>query len=273
MLRGKRGCGDERSEHRLGGAEGNLPRSGGRGGIRRGEDAAESALPGVPALGTFDFVFDGGNAVEEKLADVGEDGSVAGRDAVGSEESEEFSEGVVDVAGGFEFAGEGGELGGNAIRFEELSLLGRVKGAERGMGGGAEHAALAAGYCKSIVNINSCRKVKRGRTTRVARSGPVSGVRWSPPDSRNRRCPWFGYAHHKFLFGWANSNEVWKSDRKLRELIRETSRAPHVKPAYGAPGTPWLWISSSRVWTAQGGTVSRHNQGSGIIRRPRTGHS
>jgi len=89
-------------------------------------------------------MFDGGEAVEEELADVGEDGGVAAGDAVLRKEGEEFAEDVVDVAGGLEFAGEGGELGGDAVRFEELALFAGVDEAEVRVGGRAGQAAFAA---------------------------------------------------------------------------------------------------------------------------------
>ena len=47
-----------------------------------GEDFAEGALPGVPALAAFDFVFDGGERVKQELGNVGQDGGVARRDAI-----------------------------------------------------------------------------------------------------------------------------------------------------------------------------------------------
>lgn len=113
-------------------------------GGRDGEGAAEGLFPGGEALGHGDLVLDGGEAVEEELADVGEDGDVAAGDAVAGEEGEEFAEDVIDIAGGLEFAGEGGELGGDAVGFEELALLAGVDEAEARVGGGAGEAAFAA---------------------------------------------------------------------------------------------------------------------------------
>jgi hypothetical protein len=89
-------------------------------------------------------MLDGGEAVEEELADVGEDSGVAAGDAVLREEGEEFAEDVVDVAGGLEFAGESGELGGDAVRFEELVFFAGVGEAEVRVGGRAGEAAFAA---------------------------------------------------------------------------------------------------------------------------------
>jgi hypothetical protein len=113
-------------------------------GGRDGEGAAKGLFPGGEALGDGDLVLDGGEAVEEELADVGEDGGVAARDAILREESEESAEDVVDVAGGLEFAGEGGEFGGDAVGFEELALFAGVDEAEVRVGGRVGQAAFAA---------------------------------------------------------------------------------------------------------------------------------
>ena len=91
------------------------------------------------------FVLDGGEGLEEKLGDIGERGRLAERDAVADEEGEEFSQDMVEVGGGLEAAGQGGELGGDKARGEALFLLGGVVKAEGGVGMVAGKAAFAAG--------------------------------------------------------------------------------------------------------------------------------
>jgi hypothetical protein len=54
-------------------------------------------------------VIDGGEGAEEQAADVGEDGSAAGRDASFSEKIVESAEGVVDALGPLEIEGVAGE--------------------------------------------------------------------------------------------------------------------------------------------------------------------
>jgi hypothetical protein len=83
--------------------------------------------------------------VEQEVADVSEDGGVAGRDAVLGEGGEEFAENEVDVRGGQEVAGERSrELGAESLGFEELLFLAGVEKAEGGVVLIAQHAALAA---------------------------------------------------------------------------------------------------------------------------------
>ncbi|MGA2484348.1 MAG: hypothetical protein ABSF92_14675 [Candidatus Acidiferrales bacterium] len=101
-------------------------------------------FPGVGALNAADFAFDGFQAVQEQLANVGEQGGVARGDASLGDEGEEFSEDVVEVVGGLELAGEGGEFGANAVGVLKLALLAGVVEAEGGVSLRAGHAALAA---------------------------------------------------------------------------------------------------------------------------------
>jgi hypothetical protein len=108
------------------------------------EGLAEHVFPGAEVMSGGEFLLDLGEGAEEELADVGECGGVAGRNAIVGEEGEEFSQDVVEVIGGLEVAGEGGELGADAVQFEELLFLASVDKAERGMGIETEHAALAA---------------------------------------------------------------------------------------------------------------------------------
>ena len=93
----------------------------------------------------FVFVLDITEGVEQEVADVSEDGGVAGRNAVLGEGGEELAEDKVDVGGGQEVAGErSGELGTESLGYEELLLLAGVEEAEGGMVLIAEHATLAA---------------------------------------------------------------------------------------------------------------------------------
>ena len=79
------------------------------------------------------------------MANVSEDGGVAGRDTILREGGEEFAEDEVDVRGGQEVAGERSrELGAEAMGFEELLFLASVEEAESGMVLLTQHAALAA---------------------------------------------------------------------------------------------------------------------------------
>src|SRR5258708_23199967 len=82
---------------------------------------------------------------EQELANEGEVAGVAGRDAVLGDGLKEFAEDEVDVRGGHESAGEsGGELGAEAVRFDDLALGASVEDAERRMIVLAEHATDAA---------------------------------------------------------------------------------------------------------------------------------
>ncbi len=114
-------------------------------GIGEGDGAIEHLFPSVEFIVKFVFVFDITEGVEQGVADVSEDGGVAGRDTVLGESGEEFAEDEVDVGGGQEVSRErSGELGAEAIGFEELLLLAGVEKTEGGMVLIAEHAAFAA---------------------------------------------------------------------------------------------------------------------------------
>jgi hypothetical protein len=62
--------------------------------------------------GGIDFAADVGDGLEEELAEIGESGGVATRDAFLGQGAEDLAEGVVDVYGVIEVTGEGVELGG-----------------------------------------------------------------------------------------------------------------------------------------------------------------
>src|SRR6266700_2741572 len=79
-----------------------------------------------------DFVLKFVEGEEQELANEGEVAGVAGRDAVLGDGLKEFAEDEVDVRGGHETAGEsGGELGAEAVRFDDLALGASVEDAER----------------------------------------------------------------------------------------------------------------------------------------------
>ncbi len=82
---------------------------------------------------------------EQKFADEGQVGGIAGWDAVLGDGFEEFAEDEIDVRGGHEPAGKrGGKFGAEAIRFDDLPLGTSVENTEGGMILLAEHAARAA---------------------------------------------------------------------------------------------------------------------------------
>jgi hypothetical protein len=86
-----------------------------------------------------------GDRGEHDLAEVGEVGGFAGRDAVLGDGDKEFAEDVVDVGGGEEIPVEGGgNFFAQALGLEELKLLPGMEGTEGRMGRAAQHAAAAA---------------------------------------------------------------------------------------------------------------------------------
>jgi hypothetical protein len=76
----------------------------------------------------IELVLDGGEGAEEQAADVGEDGGVAGCNAILSEEVVEFGEGLVDAFGGLEAAGFAREGGGEVGVLFFVLALGDVAG-------------------------------------------------------------------------------------------------------------------------------------------------
>ncbi len=117
---------------------------GGFGATQVALDLTEQALPVGESLSTGDFVLHRGEGVEKQLADVGENGGVAGRDAIAGQQGKEPAEGVIDRGGGLEifdgakeFSGDGFGVG---VGLELLAML----RAERGMVLHAQHAAAAA---------------------------------------------------------------------------------------------------------------------------------
>jgi len=116
-----------------------------RGGIGERDGAIEHLFPSLEFIVKFVFVLDITEGVEQEVADVSEDGGVAGRDAVLRKSSEEFAEDEVDVGGGQEVAGERSrKLGAEALGYEELLFLACVEKTKGGVVLITEHATLAA---------------------------------------------------------------------------------------------------------------------------------
>ena len=91
-----------------------------------------------------EFALDFVKGEEQELADEGEVGGVAGRDAVLGDGLEEFAEHEVDVCGGHQSAGKrSGELGAEPVGFDNLALSAGVENAERRVIVLAEHATGA----------------------------------------------------------------------------------------------------------------------------------
>jgi len=107
----------------------------------------------------FDIIFavDGSQGAEKKIADIGEDGGVARRDTLLSEEVVEFAEGAVDAGGGLEVLGASGE-GGSDVGDVALLLLHRgVAETEAGndIDDGLAAAASAGGEIAAVDLIGS----------------------------------------------------------------------------------------------------------------------
>jgi hypothetical protein len=105
----------------------------------------DELTPGVGATGIDDLVLHKRDGMEEKLADEGESGGVARWKAVFSDGGEEFSEDMIDVGGGEEFARGGfGKQRAKCFGLEELAFCAGVEDTESGMILAAQHAAFAA---------------------------------------------------------------------------------------------------------------------------------
>ncbi len=111
-----------------------------------GVGGADGVIPGamIEVVGDVGLPADVLLALEKKLSEIGEVLRAAGGDASGGDQLEELADNVVDVGLRAELTGDGGQLVSDFVGFKELKLFAGVENAERGMGIGAEHAALAA---------------------------------------------------------------------------------------------------------------------------------
>lgn len=104
-----------------------------------------------------------GQALEKKLRDVGEGDGVAVGDAVFRNQIEQFAEDVIDVAGGFEIAGERNEAAGGLIGPQEFVFAAGVEDAESGVLFRAGHAAGASVGKRELAQIGPRCSAGRGR--------------------------------------------------------------------------------------------------------------
>ena len=111
-----------------------------------GVGGADGGIPGamIEVVSDVGLPTDVLLALEKKLSEIGEVLRAAGGDASGGDQLEELAHHMVDVGLGAEFTGDGGQLVSDFVGLKELKLFAGVEDAERGMGIGAEHAALAA---------------------------------------------------------------------------------------------------------------------------------
>ena len=93
----------------------------------------------------FEFFLDGREGAEELVGDVGQNGGAARRDAVLREMDEERGEEVIDLRGGFEGGGVGGQSGDEAVIERGRARLGEARGvAETMQGTGVRDGEAAA---------------------------------------------------------------------------------------------------------------------------------
>ena len=97
-----------------------------------------------------------GDGLKKKLAEVGEGGRMAGKDAAVGQGLEDFGQDVVDVRAIVEVAGEGSEFLAEFVGFEELLFFADVEGAKARMAFHAEHAAAATVGELALTEIVAC---------------------------------------------------------------------------------------------------------------------
>jgi hypothetical protein len=103
----------------------------------------------------MEFVLDGGEGAEEEVASVGHDGGAARVDLVPGLELIEFAEGAVDNDRGAEFLGVADEGCRKVGLVEVLPVLGRMFGAEAGVGvGDGQTAESLAGKTMLAMKLN-----------------------------------------------------------------------------------------------------------------------
>lgn len=117
----------------------------GDGGIGEVDGTVFHLLPGLEVVFESVFLLQVAERGEEKFADEGKVRGVAGRDAVLGDGFEELAENEIDVRGGHELTGDGrGQLGTEAVRFDNLALGTSVEDAESRVVFLTQHAASAA---------------------------------------------------------------------------------------------------------------------------------
>jgi hypothetical protein len=109
-----------------------------------GEGGINHGAPGVIAETARDFAADARQSLHHELSDVSENGGVMARDAAFGQQGPELGESVIDVADGFEFAGEGDEFFGDEVGIEAAGLKICVVAAEFRIFSQARHGAAAA---------------------------------------------------------------------------------------------------------------------------------
>src|SRR5208282_3339429 len=116
------------------------------------EDAANFLVVFAVAIGPDDLLADAGDGLDQKLADVGDDGRVAGGNRAGSFEDEKAAEGVVDRGVGaeiVEWSEEfGGKVGGGNISDWHGALAGRAKSDWHGALAGRTKSGVRCGRAR-----------------------------------------------------------------------------------------------------------------------------
>lgn len=115
-----------------------------RSGIRKTDTFAEHVLPLLKRIVKLEFFCDARDGVQEELAEIGEGGGFARRDAILGSGGKELAEDEINVSSGEEIAGDrAGDFRAELMGFAELLFGAGVEGAERVVFA-AEHAAAAA---------------------------------------------------------------------------------------------------------------------------------
>ena len=112
-----------------------------------GCDGGSDLLPAEESLSAQGFALHGRQACEKQLADVGDSGGVAGREALAGQQGQEPAEDLVDRSRGGEILDRTQEFGGDTFRvfvFGLEHLIPPMVIAERGMVIHPQHGAAAA---------------------------------------------------------------------------------------------------------------------------------
>jgi hypothetical protein len=97
--------------------------------VEKSQCIAKDDMEIVRAARFNDFVAHRAEALQEQLADVGENGGIANGDAIFRGERKKFAEGAVDGLGGSEVVQGTEKFGGNFFGITELAFLDSVLGA------------------------------------------------------------------------------------------------------------------------------------------------